>query len=140
VWLNVAGESGAHGHVRPQVGSFGEHQHRVADADLGVADRAIRVDVELGAALRAEHLDVPVHGAPGVGHDDGGGQRRRPGGLALDAGRNSLLGHGSSGGCEDFPGQPHPQPPGELGVGIGGRDGLAQSLERICHRESSSAS
>ena len=28
-----------------------EHQDRVADADLGVADRAVRVDVELGVCL-----------------------------------------------------------------------------------------
>ena len=130
----------AHGDVGPEVGSFGEHQHRVADADFGVADRAVRVDVGLAAALRAEHLDVPVHGAPGVGHDDVGGQRRRPGGLALDPGLGCLLGHGSSWGCEDLPGQPRPQPPGELRVGIDRRDGLAQSLERIGHREPSSPS
>jgi hypothetical protein len=126
--------------VGPQVGRFGEHQHRVAEADLGVADRAVRVDVGLAAALRAEYLDVPVHGAPGVGHDDVGGQRRRPGGLALDAGCGGLLGHGSSWGGEDFPGQPQPQPPGEVGVGIDRRAGLAQSLERISHREPSSPS
>jgi hypothetical protein len=130
----------AHGHVGPEVGSFGEHQHRVADADLGVADRAVRVDVGLAAPLRAEHLDVPVHGAPGVGHDDVGGQGRRPGGGALDLDRGGRLRHGSSSGCEHLLGQPLPQPPGEVGVGIDLRDGLAQSLERICHREPSSPS
>jgi hypothetical protein len=36
------------------------------------APGAVRVDVELAAALPAERLDVPVHGAPGVGHDDVG--------------------------------------------------------------------
>ena len=41
-----------HGHVGPEAGGFGEHQHPVADADLGVADRAVRVDVRLAAPLR----------------------------------------------------------------------------------------
>ena len=56
-----------------------------------------------------------------------------------------LLWHGSSWGCEDLPGQPLPQPPGEVRVGIDWRDGLAQCREergvkRIRHRESSSPS
>ena len=38
------------------------------------------------------------------------------------------------------PGSAHPQPPGELRVGIDRSDGLAQSLERIGHREPSSPS
>ena len=135
----------AHWYVGPQVRGFGEHQHGVPDADLGVADGAVRVDVQLAAGLRAEHLGVPVHGAPGVRDDEVRGQRRRPGGLTLDPGRGGLLGHGSSIGCEDLPGQPQPQPPGEVGVGIGRRDGLAQGLEhkrleRIGHRGPSSPS
>ena len=43
-------------------------------------------------------------------------------------------------GSENFPGQPRPQPLGEAGVGLDRRDGLAQSLERIRHREPSSPS
>ena len=120
----------AHWYVGPQVRGFGEHQHGVPDADLGVADGAVRVDVQLAAGLRAEHLGVPVHGAPGVRDDEVRGQRRRPGGLTLDPGRGGLLGHGSSIGCEDLAGQPQPQLPGEVGVGIGRRDGLAQGLEQ----------
>jgi hypothetical protein len=75
---------------------LGEHQHGVADADLGVADRAVGVDVGLAAPVPAEYLDVPVHGPPGVGHDDVRGQCGRRGELTLDLARDGLLGHGSS--------------------------------------------
>ena len=126
----------AHRHVGPEVGRLGEHQHGVANADFGVTDRAVRVDVVGAAALAAEDLDVPGQGPAGVGHDEVRRQCWR-GQLRLG---DILLWHGSSGGDEDLTGQPRPQPRGEVGVRVGWRDRLAQGIERIGHREPSAAS
>jgi hypothetical protein len=56
-----------------------QHQHGVAERQLGVADRAVGTLVEPAADARGEHVGVPGDRLAGAAHGDVGRQRRRPG-------------------------------------------------------------
>jgi len=112
----------------------GQHQHAVAERDLGVADPAVRHHERLAAPCRAERGDVELHGGARVGR-----RQVRRDGVQRQFRRGSGGGRGLGDGgvlrrAEQCALEARPQVTGELRVGDGGSVRSVEGVEGVRHR------
>jgi hypothetical protein len=110
---------------------LGEHQHAVADDDLGVPDPPVGHQDRLSAAPGAERFGVERDRGLGVGDGQVGGDGVQRHGI----GRRGLLLRREQGALDAGA-----QSTDELRVGRDGRRRSAQGVERVDHREPPSPS